>query len=159
MLPIRHILGQNLGDIVHRQAVEQIANLLGRQVFEQLARSIGAGFAQHIGGLARRQQAEQPNLILIVEPIDHLGDIGGVAVGQQHAQPVEVVRLQHVTHTLLQRLNPGDAAGAHAATSCSPSQGSSRLSSSSAWVFTSQWPASGSVRSRALGISRASSWA
>ena len=48
----------NLSDIVHRQAVEQIANLLGRQVFEQLACGIGAGFAQYVGGLTRWQQAE-----------------------------------------------------------------------------------------------------
>jgi hypothetical protein len=86
-------------------------------LFEQLAGGVGAGFAQHIGSLARWQQAKQAYLILVVEAIDHLGDISRVAVGQQHAQPVEVVGSQHISHSLLQRLNPGDASGAHTATS------------------------------------------
>ena len=53
LLSLGHIFGQDLGDIVHGQAIEQVAGLVGRQVLKQFAGGIGAGLVQHFGGLPR----------------------------------------------------------------------------------------------------------
>jgi len=101
-LSLGDIFAQDLDDIVGLHLLEEHRRRSGVEAAHERPGRGKVGFAQHVGGLRRGEQHKDARLFIIVEPVDHVGDIRRVVPSEQRAHILQPPFFQRLADQLLQ---------------------------------------------------------
>jgi hypothetical protein len=97
--PLRDLGGHLLeerGAVVGVELVDQGRHPLGAEAGDQALLAVRLEMAEDLGGEVARQQPEDEGRLVLFQPFDEVGDVGGLQFQERSAQPIEAALLEQL---------------------------------------------------------------